>query len=568
MGSEQDVEKLLQKLLESIMDAVLELVDAERGFLILKGSRKDERTITVARNLEREQIPEPEAKVSESISTGVLRTGKPVLTRDALRDDRFLTFNSVRLLRLKSLVCVPLRVGNEVLGAIYLDNRHRRDAFDQQDLKILQAFADQAAVAVTNARIIEENRKRSAQLTEANKQTEFLNLKLRRAVHRRTAELALVKEDLQDCRNQLKDRNRFQNIVGKSKAMQEIFFLLERISKTQLPVLLEGESGTGKELIARAIHFNSSQKEGRFVCENCGALTETLLETELFGHDRGAFTGAISDKKGLFELADNGTLFLDEVGDMSLAMQQKLLRVLQEGEFRRVGGKDNIRVHVRVVSASNKDLGLLVKEGRFREDLYYRLNGIRIHVPSLRDRKEDIPLLVEHFVRQVAEAQAAETQAAETDGGARRVFQPEAIRALMAYDWPGNVRELRHFVERTLLIVPGSTIREEDLLFDAPKVKGPEKSPATEPNRTEAAVETERPAAAGSWRSFPPDAPEGKGDSLRKAREDFERSFLADCLDESGGNVAAAARRCRVSRESLYRLLRKHRLKPPSDRER
>jgi Nif-specific regulatory protein len=548
MGTERN----LQRLLESIMDAVLELVDAERGFLILKGGGNDERTITVARNLQQQQIPESEAKVSESISTGVLRTGRPVLARNALGDRRFFTSKSVRHLRLKSLVCVPLRFRNEVLGAIYLDNRSRPAAFHKADLSILQAFADQAAVAVTNARLIEEDRKRTVELMEAKEKTEWQNLKLRRTVHRRTAQLALAWEDLRDRQSQLEDRYRFQNIVGKSEAMQEIFFLLERISKTQLPVLLEGESGTGKELIARAIHFNSAQKEGRFVSENCGALTETLLETELFGHDKGAFTGAISDKKGLFELADHGTLFLDEVGDMSLGMQQKLLRVLEEGEIRRVGGKENIRVQVRIVSASNKDLELLVKAGRFREDLYYRLNGIRIHVPSLRDRKEDIPLLVEHFVEKMA------VKSSEPP----RAFQPEAIGALMAYDWPGNVRELRHLVERTLLIVPGTAIQEEDLLFDAPKLKSGEDGPRLGQEKAREAATTNREE---TWLGHLGEARSVKGFSLREARDSFERSFLSHSLEEAEGNVARAARACGVSRESLYRLLKKHGLKRKED---
>ncbi|HVR74669.1 MAG TPA: sigma 54-interacting transcriptional regulator [Planctomycetota bacterium] len=541
MGTERN----LRKLLESIMDAVLELVDAERGFLILKGLDDAEGSMTVARNLDREEIRDPDGKVSESISREVLRTGKPVIARNAVNERRFVSSKSVRDLRLRSLLCVPLRFRKEVLGVVYLDNRHRRDAFRREDLTTLQTFADQAAVAVKNARLIEENRKRNIELEEANRNMVALNQKLRGAVHRRNAQLALAREDLRDRQNQLEDRHSFEKIVGHSEAMQQIFLLLKKISPTELPTLLEGESGTGKELIARAIHFNSTHKEGRFVSQNCGALGDGFLETELFGHTKGAFTGAIADKKGLFEMASEGTLFLDGVDDMSLSMQQKLLRVIQEREVRPVGGKDTIPVNVRIVSAASKDLRALAAEGKFREDLFYRLNGIRIRIPSLRERREDIPLLVKRFAAEAA-----------PEGNPVPQFSTAAIRSLMAHDWPGNVRELRHLVERTLLIGPGPLIREEDILFDAPRI-------------------------ASSWRNgFPLDAAEeggygaegalaaeredgGKPASLREARDVFEREFLRSCLARTGGNVAKAARSCRLSRESFYRLLRKYGISPP-----
>jgi transcriptional regulator with GAF, ATPase, and Fis domain/lipopolysaccharide biosynthesis regulator YciM len=522
MGKERDLERLLQ----CILDAVLELVAAERGFLILKGAGSDERAISVARSLERQMVQEPERKISESISRRVLRTGKHFMTGNAIDDSRFRDSNSIRNLRLRSIICVPLRFRNEVLGAIYLDNRHRRDAFGPTDLNILQTFADQAAVAVTNARLIEENQKRTTELLEANRRAESLNLKLRRKVHKRNAELALV-------RQQLEARHRFENIIGKSEAMERVFLLLEQVAGTDIPVLLEGESGTGKELIARAIHSGGAQKGGRFVSENCGALSESLLESELFGHTRGAFTGAVSEKMGLFELADGGTLFLDEVGDMSPGLQQKLLRVLEEGEIRRVGGKESIPVRVRAISASNRDLRSLVAEGKFREDLYFRLNGIRIRVPSLRERKEDIPFLLEHFLE----------QAARDRGGPARRFEPAAVRALLGHDWPGNVRELRHLVERTLLTAPGDIIRKEDVVLDAPLAEG----------------ETGRAEGAGG--------PRGpvlgrltfvEAESLRAARDAVEREFLTEAVREAGGNATTAARRCGLSRESFYRLLRKH----------
>src|SRR5687767_14764262 len=276
-------------------------------------------------------------------------------------------------------------------------------------------------------------------------------------------------------------------IVGRSDVMQEVFRLVEQVAPARSTVLITGESGTGKELIAKAIHEASPRVGKPFVTVNSSNIPSELLESELFGHTRGAFTGAVADKKGLFELADGGTLFLDEVGDMSLGMQQKLLRVLQEGEIRRVGGKDSIPVRVRIISASNKDLRAMVAEGTFRKDLYFRLNGIRIRVPSLRERKDDIPFLVRRFVE----------EAATRAGGRPRYFDVEALRALHAHDWPGNVRELRHFVERTLLTATGDTIRKQDLLMDwqdAARPGGPGSS--LEPARKEG-----RPAG-GFWKEY------------------------------------------------------------------
>ncbi len=548
VGNEPD----LRKLLENVLDAVIDLVDAERGFIVLRdghGRRaSSSQSISVARNLDQEEILDPQGKISSSILREVLKTGKPVILGNALLEPRLKNARSVRDLKLLSLVCVPLRFRNEVLGLVYLDNRHLRDAFRKEDLFILQAFADQAAVAVVNARLIEENLRRTNELMDANRKMETLNAQLENTVKERNEQLAMVKEDLRNRQDQLEARYRFHNIVGKSEAMQEVFSLLEKISATQLPVLLEGESGTGKELIARALHFNGPRRQSRFVSLNCGALNESLLESELFGHTRGAFTGAISDKKGLFEMADEGTLFLDEVSDMSLGMQQKLLRVLQEGEIRRVGGKENIQVNVRIISASNKRLIDLVAQERFRQDLYYRINGIRIHMPSLRERKEDISMLVNHFL-----------ELAQKPGEPRREFSPSAIRSLMGKEWPGNIRELRHFVERTLIVATRHIVEEQDLIFDD--------LPSRRAEERGAAGATLRPTSPG-WNRNNNVVPvheigtSQRRASLRVARNDFERELLLATLQANGGNVAAAARGLKVSRESFYRLLRKYGLSP------
>ena len=280
----------------------------------------------------------------------------------------------------------------------------------------------------------------------------FKNEALKLTVEKALRNYRLVKEN-RLLSEALSDRYRFGNIIGKSRPMQEIYDLIRKVSLSKTSVLITGESGTGKELIANAIHYNSPRKERPFISINCGALTETLLESELFGHEKGAFTGAVSMKKGRFELADGGTLFLDEVSEMSPALQVKLLRVLQEMEFERVGGTRTIDVDVRILSASNKDLKDDVATGRFREDLYYRLNVIHIEVPSLRERGEDIRLLVKHFINKYL----------GDDRDEKPNLSPEAWKILFNHNWPGNIRELENVIERAVVLNSGDLITPEDL---------------------------------------------------------------------------------------------------------
>jgi two-component system response regulator PilR (NtrC family) len=270
-------------------------------------------------------------------------------------------------------------------------------------------------------------------------------------------ERALEKTELYEenvyLRRELQDRYTFSNIIGRSGRMQSIFTLIERVSKTPSTVLIRGESGTGKELIARAIHFNSNRSQARFLSINCGALPENLLESELFGHERGAFTGAVREKQGLFQEASNGTLFLDEIGEMTPSMQVKLLRALQEKTIRRVGGTREESIDVRIIAATNQDLEEQISNGSFREDLFYRINVIPIHLPALRKRREDIPLLAEHFVRKYSVELGTEPVR----------FSVEAMRLLERYEWPGNVRELENVVERTLALRSGPVVTANDL---------------------------------------------------------------------------------------------------------
>jgi two-component system response regulator PilR (NtrC family) len=275
-----------------------------------------------------------------------------------------------------------------------------------------------------------------------------------RVMAQKALERTALEEQNLYLRRELEGKYTFSNIIGSSRRMQEIFRLVERVARTSSTVLVHGESGTGKELIARAIHFASPRAEARFLSINCGALPENLLESELFGHVRGAFTGAVREKKGLFQEADRGTLFLDEIGEMTPAMQVKLLRALQERTVRPVGGNREEAVDVRIIAATNQDLETLIDGGEFREDLYYRINVIPLHLPPLRQRREDIPLLVEHFLKKFSE---------EMDLGEPRRISVEAMRVLEAYPWPGNVRELENAIERAVALSPEPTLTTRDL---------------------------------------------------------------------------------------------------------
>ncbi len=282
---------------------------------------------------------------------------------------------------------------------------------------------------------------------------------------------------------ELQERYQFSNIIGKSAVMQKIYQLIEKVAPTKATVLITGESGTGKELIARAIHYNSTRADAPFISVNCGALPETLLESELFGHEKGAFSGAVSQRKGRFELAHSGTLFLDEITEMSFPLQVKLLRILQEMEFERVGGSQTLKVDVRIVAASNRDLKEEVAAGRFRSDLFYRLNVVRIHLPPLRERTDDIPLLVSHFI--MKHSQGADP--------CNIMVEPDALRVLLDYQWPGNVREIENVVERAIILSNGSRITTKDLPVE---VRGSDE-PAAEPSagaHPEPASEPEIPA--------------------------------------------------------------------------
>jgi len=507
-------ERNLKKLLEVVMDGVIEFTGAERGFMILREAGAT--VIKVARNFDREAIKKPEFKVSHTVADEVLKNGKPILSADALNDPSLPAAGSVTDMKLRSLLCVPFKLREEVIGCVYIDNRFETGVFVESDLPMLQGFAELAAIAIENTRLFEENERKREELARSREEVQRLNDQLRERVEKQYVELTKVKQDLLSTQKNVELKHDFSAIVGKSRAMMEVFALLDKVIDTDEPVFIHGESGTGKELVARAIHYNSKRaKGGKLMSENVSAIPDTLLESELFGHEKGAFTGAIATKLGLFELAHKGTLFLDEIGDMSLEMQKKLLRSLQEGEIRRVGGKDVIHVDCRVISASNKDLRQLIKESKFREDLYYRLNVVQITLPPLRDRKEDIPALVEHFLDRVA----------KENGQPRRKIEDVAYWYLQNYPWPGNVRELENEMRRAVALsdelisvdVLKEEIRSKDLF--KPNIKIPSGSALK--------------------------------DVVKEAIEDVERKVILKVLEETAWKKTEAARVLGISRPTL-----------------
>ena len=525
-------ERDLQRLLDFILDSAVALTGAERGFVILC---KDERgrgdfRVRAARNIDQESLRKNRTKVSRSIAQEVIDNGEPVLTVDAGEDVRFRDSSSVHHLKLRSILCFPLKVHGVVIGAIYLDNRFQTSTFSDRDLAMIGAFADQAAVAITNAWLHERSQRAQEDLEASHRRIEALNLELTKRVDDQAARLAEFEANLERQRSQLETRYRYDNIIGAGPAMRRIFAVLDRVTDTSVPVLIEGESGTGKELVARAIHYNGPARSNRtFVSVNCAALTETLLESELFGHVKGAFTGADRDRKGLFEVADGGSLFLDEVADMSLGMQAKLLRALQEGEIWPVGARRSIRVDARIIAACNRDLDAMVKSKEFRQDLYFRLNVVRIQLPPLRRRGEDLVLLVQHFLRRFT----------EKHGGPVMKISQSALDRLLRYAWPGNIRELE------ACLMNGCLFCDTDTLTEAHFTHKPE---LFEDNP--APAELDGPSAS----------PTRLGGELldlgnMMLRELEEKAILA-ALDRTGGNKVEAARRLGITRQTLYNKLK------------
>lgn len=504
----------LRKLLEQVMDAAMALAGAQRGFLLLETGGASAGPIPgfrvkTARNLKRENLNSKEFQISLSIVQAALRSKKTILTNDAQSDPQFLEASSVYRYGLKSVLAIPLTGREGCFGAIYLDHRFEVGAFSEEKFLFLKALADQAVLAIEKAKLL--------------RLLEKANASLEGRVQAQAQEIEHLEAQLQNARLSL--RHRYDEIVGRSPRMLAILQLLDRITDSRIPVWVHGESGTGKELIARALHYNSQRSQHPFVAENCSAIPENLLESVLFGHVKGAFTHADRDRMGLFEAANGGTIFLDEIGDMPLPMQAKLLRVLQEGEIRRVGSNQNLKIDVRVVSASNKFLPDLVKAGRFREDLFFRLNGILIELPPLREKKEDIPYLVRHFLRKIAaESGTPELQVEEA-----------AMNLLESYPWPGNIRELENTLRNAALFAEANWIRNSTLGF--------------KPELASFQEEIQIPVKG-----------EAVSSSAAVPSEEAARDLILEALVATGFHKGQAAEVLGVTVRHLYNLLEKHNL--------
>jgi Nif-specific regulatory protein len=474
INSIRDLDALQQRLLELIF----EVVPAERGAILLNNEGLE--GFTSVYGLDRRAGPDSTVRVSRTVVQRVLSEGVTILCNDVQESAEFAPAESVIATHINSLLCVPIALYEQVLGAIYLYTSDARARFAEDHLHIVTAIAGVTAAALENARHIEglesENRR--------------------------------LREDIQ----------LEHNMIGEGPRMQQVYGFIKRVAPTGSTVLVLGESGTGKELAARAIHQNSPRATKPFIAVNCAALTETLLESELFGHEKGSFTGAIAQKKGKLEAAEGGTLFLDEVGEMSTLLQAKLLRVLQEREFERVGGTRTIKTDIRLIAATNRDLEEAITAGQFRQDLYYRLNVVSLVLPPLRERREDISLLASYF---------AEKYAQKCN---RRVLgiSTEARSRLAAYDWPGNVRELENAIERAVVLGSTPHILPEDL--------------------PEAMLEMEA-------------TPDSTSGSYHETIAEVKKQLILKAVEQAGGNYTEAAKLLRVHPNYLHRLIRNMNLK-------
>ena len=517
----------LARLTERVTDYAVELARAENGFVLLKQASG---ALTVHTSRSRAG-DEAHAEFSRSIAETVVKTGEPVLTLNAQSDARMRGFASVHQMMLESVVCVPiLAPDGAAIGALYLETRVRPGAHFERELPTLRAFADQVAIALENARLINENKQRADALATANEALEEAQERLRELLDGRTVQLKRARQKLRDAREALYGHFGYQGLVGTSEAMRRVYALIDRVRDTDVPVLITGESGTGKEMVARAIHSASARSKARTLGVNCGAIPENLLESELFGHVKGAFTGADRDRKGLFRDCQGGTILLDEIGETPLKMQAGLLRVLQERRVRPVGGNREEEIDVRMLFATNRDLSQMVAAGKFREDLYYRIHVVEVRVPALRERPEDIPQLVDHFLGLFAARYKRD----------KNGLTKEALQRLAQYSWPGNVRQL----ENVLL---NAWVLSEDLELDAADFDIPDGWVAGPP------------LLARPTRDAPP---RGATIKLRKGgvsehrRE--ERDRILEALRESNWNRVKAAEISGIPRRTFYRRLREY----------
>jgi transcriptional regulator with GAF, ATPase, and Fis domain len=473
------------EVVAAVLDVVVQVFNLEACSVGLLDDAARRLRLFVSRG--RGKVDEFELMVPAGIAGWVAKHGQGVVCNDVDKDERFFPgIDQHSGFRTRAVMCVPLQHGQRVLGVLEAINPRAPDEFAQRDLALLEAFATVVAAALERARVV-------SSLRESN-------VELRAAA-----------------------ADRYQLVLGPSAAMGSVVGLARRAATASTTVLLLGESGPGKEVAARAIHGWSPRADAPFVPVNCTALTPELLESELFGHERGAFTGAVAAKKGRFELADGGTLFLDEIGELAPHLQVKLLRVLQEREFQRVGGVKDIRVDVRIIAATNRDLKAAVKAGSFREDLFYRLNVITIALPPLRDRPEDVPVIAHHFAERFSREMSRPAPA----------IGEEVLRALRSYAWPGNVRELQNVIERAVALGAGPGIDVADLPLEL------QLGDISDPG-------------GGSVEGIDPTSL-----PLRAAIDAFTRSHVERALAAAGGNQTEAAQRLGLPQSNLSRLMKR-----------
>jgi len=477
VSSVQDLDKLLRLIIESATG----VVQAEAASLLLLDPKINALYFKVATGAKGDEVKDFTVKVGQGIAGHVAQTGQPLLIADAKKDNRWMREISDRIdYETRSMACVPLLINQKVIGVIQVINKKDNTQFTPADMDVLEEFSGLAALAIGSARSLEQ-----------------------------------VRQENQDLKKELGEKHQ---IIGKSITLQKVLEDAQKLSRSKTTALIQGESGTGKELVARLIHRESPRKDKPLVVLNCAALPETLLESELFGYEKGAFTGATGRKIGKFEAAHEGTLFLDEIGEMAPGIQAKLLRVLQEGVFYRVGGNTPITVDVRVLSATNKNLKKEVEEGKFREDLFYRLNVVQLSIPPLRERLEDVCFLAEHFL---------DVFKKET-GLSGLTISEAAMEKMSLYNWPGNIRELRNAIERAVVMGNGKTIMPEDL-----------------------------PIAA----SLPKFAGLKVGLTLDEALNEFKKEFILLNLKHTGGNRSKAAKIMDIQRTYLSRLITRYEIR-------
>lgn len=472
----------VDQLLETLLDNVIELTGAARGMVLLVedvGSATPNLSVRASRNVRREQLPSEGDGISDSIVRQVIETKRAVIVSDALTDTTFGRSESVIALQLSSVMCAPLLSRGDVTGALYVANNEVKSLFERRQLDILGIFAAQASLLLTNAMLV-----------------------------------SALRADKQKLEAELEDK-RFGEIIGACPSMLEVFRKLQKVAATDISVLITGETGTGKELIAREIHRRSERASGPFVTVNCGAIPENLMESEMFGHVKGAFTGAIASRGGRFQQANGGTLFLDEVGELTPQLQVKLLRALQERMVTRVGDSRAEKADIRVVSATNRNLEEMISENTFREDLYYRLNVVNLWLPPLRERGDDIFIIAKTLLSKFAD---------ELGSNVRGFTQP-ALIAIKRYYWPGNIRQLENRLKKALVLCDKTLLTPEDLDVGAD------------------AIEPVLP--------------------LERAKEEFQRRYVLQALERNNGNRTQTARDLGVDPRTIFRYLEREQNPPP-----